>query len=111
MSLKFTASDFNIERQSTFSQITIDVINQAQIRFDIWLKEQPCYPMYYDENGKEIHLDKDGQFNWHTHTARLVCIEEIKRHIHEPNFLGEGDSMTRWCKCGVEMKCEWKVTK
>lgn len=96
----------------------------ANRRFEAWLKEQPV--VYgHDLNGEcetwnFAHYRDNYPATSDTHTARLVCIEEIKREPckHEPRteIYNEGFNDFRVfmddCKhCGVKLVAEWKAAE
>lgn len=80
--------------------------------FTEWLQSQVVVYGWLDsENESGIWTTSESQGD--THTARLVCVEELKREPcrHEPSdtsFTISPLSLSGFCnKCGVKLKAQW----
>lgn len=120
--LKFKTGDFNIIENDLAAAMAQDI-------FDKWLEIQPMVYGHFDPNKLNGRIpaywgpSEGDRFN-DTHSARLVCIEEIKPKEceHEPVSYSNGcitmplDEL-RWflannaeCKkCRKKLKAKWEV--
>jgi hypothetical protein len=116
--LKFNASDFRFAvtvGKTTCSITDADAMTCAErsnAKLDRWLEAQP---KVYGKSQNDFHflwnqsaINFDENTYKHTHTARLVCVEPIKKEPckHEPR---NKNDLVPYCKhCGATLVAEWR---
>lgn len=86
--------------------------NIANEKLKEWLDAAPTVYGYIGSEGSTWSSYKPGTFiqENNTHSAKLLCIEEIKKECkHEPDLINQ--KIGGWfCKhCNAELVAEWKV--
>jgi hypothetical protein len=118
--LKFTPEDFKYLANGMLRGLPAkQVADNAQKKFDAWLEAQPVE--YFRDQSRRTYGDYqvsetlDPEF--HTHRARLVCIEEIEKKPceHEPGteagcteVKGDGNTYRKCRHCSKILKIRWE---
>lgn len=109
-SLRFLTGD------SKNGYLTLEAARFAADRANVKLqKEIESWPVVYGRKGEgiDLRLFSTTKDEYHTHTARLAFIEEIKKECvnHEPTWSDQPNkSIVYFAKCihcGVELQANW----
>lgn len=91
----------------------------AQAKFDVWFKDNiesaPVVWFNDDKTMSPFWEASSKQDELHTHSARLVMIEEIKKECKHPQnefiIFPSSAGKARCGVCGVNFVAEWKEVK
>lgn len=111
----FKPEDFGgaYENQYTARLDAIGVTDIANTKLQEWLDAAPTVYGTIDISEPKFWGEK--KFGSDTHSAKLVCLEEIKKECTEHEVVNvciEGALIRAVCKhCGAELKATWKAVK